>query len=220
MSGISLDSSTKLIVGWFPAVAAVVLLVWDLWAWRLPLLNRLTHRPRIDGLWEVTLTPTDESHIPPGGNRGPIPAYVVISQSYWSLHVRQMTAESGSDRKSFFWDKIPGLDVERLSYLYQNDPRPEHLSRSPKHAGSCSFDTARLVPSEIRGVYFTDWACLHSRASHYCLSLENPAKSAQPCAHSIHEPRQGKPLLATLGHPRPVSAGPGRGTWNGELEAM
>lgn len=59
MSGISLDSSTKLIVGWFPAVAAVVLLVWDLWAWRLPLLNRLTHRPRIDGL-EILSIPVDE----------------------------------------------------------------------------------------------------------------------------------------------------------------
>ncbi|UGQ41227.1 hypothetical protein [Rhodococcus aetherivorans] len=156
LSGVNLDNTAKLIVGWFPAVASVALLVWDLWGWRLPLLNRLTHRPRIDGLWEVTLTPTEESHIPEGGNRGPIPAYIVINQSYWSLHVRQMTVESGSDSKSFFWDRVPGDDVERLSFLYQNDPRPEHRARSPRHLGTCSFDTARLVPQSVRGVYFTD----------------------------------------------------------------
>lgn len=155
-SGVSLDSPAKLIVGWFPAAASMVLLVWDLWGWRLPLLNRLTHRPRIDGLWEVTLTPTDESVIPEGGNRGPIPAYIVITQSYWSLHVRQMTAESASDSKTFFWERVPGDDIERLSFLYQNDPRPEHRSRSHRHSGSCSFNTARLVPRMISGIYFTD----------------------------------------------------------------
>lgn len=156
LSGISLDSTAKLIVGWFPAAASIVLLVWDLWGWRLPLLNRLTHRPRIDGLWEVTLTPTAESHIPEGGNRGPIPAYIVVSQSYWSLHVRQMTVESGSDSKSFFWGRVPGDDVDRLSFLYQNDPRPEHRDRSHPHLGSCSLNTARLVPQAIHGTYFTD----------------------------------------------------------------
>lgn len=156
LSGIKLDSVAKLIVGTLPAAASLVLLVWDLWGWRLPPLNRLTHRPRIDGLWEVTLTPTADSHIPEGGNRGPISAYVVINQSYWSLHVRLMTVESSGDSRSFFWDRVPGDSVERLNFLYQNDPRPEHRGRSPRHLGSCSFETARLVPSLIRGFYFTD----------------------------------------------------------------
>ena len=104
----------------------------------------------------MTLTPTAESHIPEAGNRGPIRAYLVISQTYWSLHIRQLTAESGSDSKSFFWELLPGADVERLNFLYQNDPLPEHLPRSPRHLGSCSLNTARLVPDQISGVYFTD----------------------------------------------------------------
>lgn len=156
LSGIHLDSVAKIVVGVLPAAASAVLLGWDLWLWRLPLLNRLIRRPRIDGLWEVTLTPTAESHIPEGGNRGPIPAYVVINQSFWSIHVRQMTVQSGSDSKSFFWSHLPGDDVERLNFLYRNDPRPEHQARSHPHLGSCSFNTARRVPQSIRGVYFTD----------------------------------------------------------------
>ncbi|WP_231912116.1 hypothetical protein [Rhodococcus sp. HS-D2] len=119
-------------------------------------MHRLTHRPRIDGLWEITLTPTKESRIPEGGNRGPIPGYVVITQSYWALHVRQLTAESGSASKSFFWDQAPGDDVDRLSFLYQNDPRPEHRERSHRHLGSCSLNTTRLLPELIHGTYFTD----------------------------------------------------------------
>ena len=127
----------------------------DLWPWRCPLINKTTHRPRIDGLWEVTLTPTAESHIPEAGNRGPIRAYLAISQTYWSLHIRQLTAESGSDSKSFFWELLPGADVERLNFLYQNDPLPEHLPRSPRHLGSCSLNTARLVPERDQ------WRLLH-----------------------------------------------------------
>ena len=156
LSGISLDSVAKLVIGCLPPVATSALLLWDLWAWRQPWLNRLTHRPRIDGLWEATLTPTEESHIPEGGNRGPIRAFIVVTQSYWSLHIRQMTAESASDSKSFFWARIPGDDVERLSFLYENEPRPEHKSRSQRHLGSCSLNTARLVPKTISGSYFTD----------------------------------------------------------------
>lgn len=156
LSGIHLDSVAKIVVGVLPAAASAVLLGWDLWLWRLPLLNRLIRRPRIDGLWEVTLTPTAESHIPEGGNRGPIPAYVVINQSFWSIHVRQMTVQSGSDSKSFFWSHLPGDDVERLNFLYRNDPRPEHQTRSHPHLGSCSFNTARRVPRSVHGIYFTD----------------------------------------------------------------
>lgn len=104
----------------------------------------------------MALWPTVESHIPKGGNHGPITAYMVISQSYWSLHVRQHTAESGSESRSFFWERLPGRDVDRLNFLFQNDPRPEHRSRSPRHLGSCSLDTAKLIPSLIQGVYFTD----------------------------------------------------------------
>ncbi|MDT2006930.1 hypothetical protein FXW78_24480 [Rhodococcus opacus] len=154
--GISLDSLAKVIVGLFPVLATGGLVAWDLWLWRIPFLSRLTHRPRIDGLWEVTLTPAPESHIPEGGNWGPIPAYIVISQSYWSLHVRQMTAESTSGSKSFFWDHAAGADTETLGFLYQNDARPRHAARSPKHLGTCSLDIARRDPIEIQGRYFTD----------------------------------------------------------------
>ena len=156
LSNVQLDTGYKLLLGWLPAAAALVLTVWDLWAWRWPGINKLTHRPRIDGLWKAELQPTAESHIPPDGNRGPIPAFVIISQSFWSIHVRQITIESSSRSRSYFWEARGDADVERLNFLYENDPRPEHQDRSHRHLGSCTFDTTNLKPNQISGFYFTD----------------------------------------------------------------
>lgn len=156
VSGVHLDSVVKILIGWLPASAAIATVGWDLWVWRIPRAQTLTHRPRIDGLWQVTLTPTTESHIPPGGNRGPITAYMTIQQSYWSLHARQLTEESDSASRAFFWERLVGTDADRLTLLYENDPHPEHRSRSPRHLGSCSLDIVSLEPTEIVGSYFTD----------------------------------------------------------------
>ena len=156
LSGITLDSTTKMLLGWFPAACSLLLVIWDVIGWRLPGLQKLTHRPRIDGLWAVTLKPTIESHIPDGGNRGPISSYLVVSQSYWSVHARLVTEQSSSDSRSFYWSRPAGADVDRLTFLYENTPLPEHRSRSPRHQGLCSLDVARLTPKEIQGNYFTD----------------------------------------------------------------
>jgi hypothetical protein len=156
VSHIQLDGAAKTILGWLPLGATVALLIWDLWAWRWPLLHRLTHRPRIDGLWRVELRPTEASQIPPGGNKGPIPAFLVISQSFWSTHVRQLTIESPSRSRTSRWEERGDADVERLSFLYENDPLPEYRHRSNRHLGACVLEPATLVPTTMTGVYFTD----------------------------------------------------------------
>ena len=156
MSGVSLDSTAKQIVGFLPVLALGALMVWDLWLWRIPGLPRVTHRPRIDGLWSATLEPTDESHIPAGGNRGPIPAYLVITQSYWSLAVRQYTVESTSDSRAFFWARRPGASWETVAFVYDNEPQQKHQHRSPRHLGTCQFDPTESSPTQMTGTYFTD----------------------------------------------------------------
>ena len=154
---VRLDGLFKTLVGWLPLVASVLLLLWDVWLWKLPVVHKLTnHRPRIDGFWRVTLTPTAESHIPEGGNRGPIPAFMMINQSYWSIHLRQLTVESGSHSRAFVWENRNGAEVEPLSFLYENDPKPEHKTRSQRHLGSCTFRPGSISPNEMEGFYFTD----------------------------------------------------------------
>jgi hypothetical protein len=156
VSGVHLDSWFKYGLALLPALGAIVLAIWDGWAWRQPTVGWLTHRPRIDGLWQVELTPTKESHIPPDGNRGPIPGFLVVKQSYWSIHLRQFTAESVSRSRAFFWEHSDGAEAETLTFVYENVPHEQHQHRSNRHLGTCSLDTASRTPKTITGVYFTD----------------------------------------------------------------
>jgi hypothetical protein len=155
-SGVHLGSWFRFVVALLPAAGAIVLAIWDGWAWRQPMLARLSRRPRIDGLWRVELTPTAEIHIPSGGNLGPISGFLVVNQSYWSIHLRQFTAESASRSRAFFWEHAAGAEAETLTFVYENVPQEQHQHRSNRHLGTCSLDTASRVPQTITGVYFTD----------------------------------------------------------------
>lgn len=155
-AGLRLDTQFKQGLALLPAVISGVLTLWDLLLWRLPGFSRLTTRPRLDGLWLAQLHPTDDSHIPPGGNRGPIPAYLVVTQTYWSIAVRQYTAESKSDSRASFWQRSPDAAVPTLAFLYENNPQQRHQGRSPRHLGSCTLDSTNKAPKEMTGVYFTD----------------------------------------------------------------
>lgn len=156
LSGVQLDNIYKQAVAALPAIGTIIVIAWDVYLWRLPLLKQLIRRPRIDGLWRAELTPTAESHIPSGGNRGPIPAYLVITQTFWSVHVRQYTLESVSRSRAFFWQILPNADVESLNFVYENEPRQALQHRSNRHLGACIFDIVGRSPKSISGVYFTD----------------------------------------------------------------
>lgn len=156
LAGLHLETVFKQVLVLLPAAAGIVLTAWDVLLWHLPGLDRLTRRPRLHGLWRAELHPTDESHIPPGGNPGPITAYLVISQTYWSVAVRQYTGESKSDSRASFWQRSNDAAVETLAFLYENNPEQRHQSRSPRHLGSCTLDSTNRAPKEMTGVYFTD----------------------------------------------------------------
>lgn len=154
-AGFEFDTTAKLLLGLLPTFATVLLVAWDVFAWKWPLLQKATGRPWISGLWAVELQPTAESHIPEGGDRGPIQAYAVITQSFWSVHVEQYTAESKSSSKSFFWQRS-GAGFDGLAFTYQNDPKPEVSTRSGIHYGTCTFHLVGLRPARCTGYYFTD----------------------------------------------------------------
>lgn len=154
--GIRLDSDIRRGLAYLPAVATLLLIAWDLWVWRWPLVWKSTPRPRLDGLWSVTLHPTDDSHIPAGGNRGPIPAYLVITQTYWTISLRLFTAESSSVSRSFFWDSSHGTGTEWLTFVYDNTPMQRQQHRSQRHLGTCSLRPGNRRATEVQGMYFTD----------------------------------------------------------------
>lgn len=156
LAGVRLDTDLRRGLTYLPTLAAAALIAWDLWVWRWPLIWRATSRPRIHGLWSVALYPTAESHIPEGGNRGPIRAYLVVTQTYWTISLRLFTAESSSVSRSFFWDDGHGTGTAWLTFVYDNTPMLLYQHRSGRHLGTCSLHPGNRRPTTIEGSYFTD----------------------------------------------------------------
>jgi hypothetical protein len=156
LSGIHIQAGAKEALSYLPTILTFLVALWDIWLWRLPLLQRLAKRPWIAGIWSASLTPTAQSHIPPGGNRGPIKAYVIISQTFWSTRIRQYTAESRSDSHASIWSDTASGSDRTLTYTYANRPRQELEDRSRPHLGTASLDIVGLRPSTMTGDYFTD----------------------------------------------------------------
>ncbi len=153
--GITPTQNLKYLFAYLPSLFAVGILVFDKWAWRWPVIHRITGHPRIGGTWRSVLTPAAESHIPPGGNRGPITTYLTIEQTYWTLHATLRTAESMSRSNNATIVKRDGSGITEVKFLYENTPRTEHQERSPRHTGSCQLSVTGREPRSIEGSYFT-----------------------------------------------------------------
>lgn len=154
--GLKPEQDLKYAFAYVPALLGYLVLVFDKWAWRWPGIQPLTGRPRLDGTWRTTLTPSPESHIPAGGNPGPIRAYLTIEQSYWTLHATLRTAESSSRSSNATIETTNGSGVGELRFLYENTPQVIHQPRSPRHTGACRLDLAGRAPTQLSGRYYTD----------------------------------------------------------------
>jgi hypothetical protein len=155
-SGVQLDGSTKQMLVYLPTAAALLVLAFDLWIWKWPLIHKAVNRPRIDGAWLNTLTPSADSHIPPGGNRGPITTAVMIDQTYWSVSATLLSPESRSDSTSAAIRPNGGSRSQSvLAYTYHNEPAQEHRPRSQPHLGASEFHIGGREPGEMSGTYWT-----------------------------------------------------------------
>lgn len=156
LSGVELDTFAKQFLALLPTLFALGVVAYDRWVWKWALGRKFHQRPQIDGLWRVTLTPNPESHIPPDGNRGPIEAYAVIDQTYWSISVAQFTEQSESYSLTSTFIARGQTNMKTLSFLYDNTPRYEHRKRSPRHSGACEISVPTGQPTAMTGLYFTD----------------------------------------------------------------
>ncbi|MFE2096979.1 hypothetical protein [Streptomyces sp. NPDC059468] len=154
--GLRPDQELKYAFAYVPAALGYLVLVFDKWAWRWPGVHKVTGHPRLDGTWRTTLTPNVESHIPAGGNRGPIRAYLTVEQSYWTLHATLRTAESSSRSSNATVEKTNGSGISELRFLYENIPQVAHQQRSPRHTGACRLSLAGRAPTALTGRYYTD----------------------------------------------------------------
>ena len=154
--GFELPGWWRFVVSFLPTLAVVGVLAWDLWVWRLPGVQSLVRRPDLRGLWRVTLTPHAESHIPQGGNRGPIEGFLEIKQTFWAVHLRLYTDQSSSKSTATTWLPAYESSVDNLTFTYDNIPKMSESHRSMRSSGACNLMPASLKPQEVEGTYYTD----------------------------------------------------------------
>ncbi|MGW3381922.1 Cap15 family cyclic dinucleotide receptor domain-containing protein [Streptomyces albogriseolus] len=148
-------SQFRYLFAYIPAVVGYAVIVFDKWAWRWPGIHRIASRPWVAGTWRVVLSPSSDSHIPEGGNRGPITTYMTIEQTYWSLHATLRTAESTSRSSNATVEAPENSGTAEIGFLYDNKPRVEHQHRSPRHEGACRISVTGLAPRAAVGHYYT-----------------------------------------------------------------
>lgn len=157
-AGVDVGEDLRKVIAYLPSLAVVIAVAFDLWLWKLPKVRSWCNRPLLKGTWATTIEPHPDSHIPWGGNRGPISAATVIEQSFWTLSVVQITTESDSMSKVAALVAPNGDSKERrvLYSTYDNEPQMSQRPRSYGHLGGSQLTVIGDTPDRMTGTYWTD----------------------------------------------------------------
>lgn len=153
-------TSGELDLTWLRFFSAAVLIVtllltaYDLWLWRIPLVQKLPGVPRnVRGTWKGTIA---SMWVDPatGSQVSPIDAFLVVRQTSTTVSVRLFTQESSSSSTLARVAEPDGSPV--LDYLYLNRPRTSVRDRSPMHHGSVALEVSGTPAHRLTGRYWTD----------------------------------------------------------------
>lgn len=135
-------------------VATAALGFWDRFLWHVLPLQKFKVVPRdVRGTWRGTLTSQWEDPTT-GQSPAPKPVYLVIRQTFATVHVTMLTDESRSH--SSLGRVSAGEDLPSLEYMYLNRPDNALEHRSRRHGGSTSLDVIGNPANRMTGHYWTD----------------------------------------------------------------
>jgi len=136
-------------------VVLYAVMAFDLWLWKIPFLcGWFVKRPVIDGIWKVEIRsnwkdPKTGTGIPP------IDGFMVVRQTFSTLSMRLLTAESSSE--------LVGTEIVCsadgfycVSGVYRNEPRFQVRDRSAIHYGAVWLKIIDESKRKVLGHYWTD----------------------------------------------------------------
>lgn len=136
-------------------VLILLLAIFDRWAWRLPFLYPwFVSVPNLQGTWKGEVMSTWVA--PDTGSRPPeIQAFLVMRQTFSSLRMQLITAESSSELLAGSIARDSDGNC-RITGTYRNTPRLLRRDASPIHYGSVLLDVIGAPPHSLDGHYWTD----------------------------------------------------------------
>lgn len=129
-------------------------IAFDRWLWRIPVVARVLRCPVLRGTWKGQLRSTWKD---PRTRQSiePIDVFLVVHQTYSTVSVRLVTAESSS-RSLVASLQTPRDDVPTLSSTYQNVPDLLRQDHSRIHHGALMLDVQGQPANRLEGCYWTD----------------------------------------------------------------
>ena len=124
-------------------IAAIVMTVFNKWAWKWKWLHWIHDVPVLARNYNGTFI-SDYDDVKRFG-------MLVINQTFLTVTVQLKTDESNSRSLTASFSEVQS--VKHLIYNYQNDPRAEIQDRSPIHYGTAMLNVSN--PMILEGNYFT-----------------------------------------------------------------
>lgn len=132
------------------AIVTLAFLIYERWGWAWRFVRFFTGKPNLNGTWRGEL----QSDFERDGRRiDPVPTVLLIKQTDSSIWVTLFTGESSSTTEM---GKLVHQDDGRwrVTFVYNNKPRPEVSVRSNQHQGVCELYVTGRGDS-LGGSYFT-----------------------------------------------------------------
>ena len=136
-------------------IVLYAVMAFDLWLWKISLLHGwFVKRPVINGTWKVEIR-SNWKDPETGASIPPVEGFMVVRQTFSTLSMRLLTAESISE--------LVGTEIvcseDGLYYVsgvYRNEPRLQVRGRSPIHYGAVWLRIIDEPTKKIIGHYWTD----------------------------------------------------------------
>jgi SMODS-associating 2TM, beta-strand rich effector domain len=138
-----------------PIVILGAFALFDHWLWAKGPLPRLIHTPDLRGTWRGTLNSIRDDGTGQVIAHEPIPIFLVIDQSYLTLDICLMSAESSSRSFATTLQRNSG-ESYTVFYHYGNKPKITLRKRSPIHDGASRLEVSGTEPAALSGEYWTD----------------------------------------------------------------
>jgi len=137
-------------------INSVIIAIFIKWLWRIPWLpSFLVPFPDLNGTWQGQLK---SDWIAPDGKKvKPIPIFLTVKQSFFTISCVIRTGESTSYsfNEGFLIDNEK--QIKQLCYSYKNEPEINVQSRSNTHSGTALLDIkGNKKKMHLEGKYWTD----------------------------------------------------------------